>query len=95
MSTLCSLQFIGLDRLGPAKHGAGALVWILSLRKTSDQTVEAQHLSMLRHSDVVLCPLNAMAVWLLRRFELGGEDLPDFFEPGGQWKDRHVLVSVK
>ena len=50
---------------------------------------------MLRHSDVVLCPLNAMAVWLLRRFELGGEDLPDFFEPGGQWKDRHVLVSVK
>lgn len=70
-------------------------MWLLSMRKTSDQTIETQYLSMVRNCDAVLCPLNSMAVWLLRRFDLGGEGLPDFFEEGEQWKDTHLLVSVK
>ena len=86
---LSGCVLVDLD-IGPSR--CGAFLGLMNRRKTSKGKVTRSYLSALRHCAVWCCPINALAVYLHRRFEHEGEKFPAF-EEGRGWYDVKLLVS--
>jgi hypothetical protein len=94
LADLCSLR---LDNEGP-----NCLAVIMQI--TQGKTIERQdgassrkthYTGFLRHKDVVLCPVGGLALWLLFRWDIFGEDIPDFSARSSWYSTKLIPGDLK
>ena len=92
-SRLAELSDISLHRLG-GEEGVGTSTPCLILTITDGKTLEAgetDYTGILRHKDPVLCPIASLAFYLLWRFDIEHEAIPDFNDKSTWYRTRLIL----
>ena len=86
---LADLQLLMLENEGPTP--APCLLYIMSNGKTN-QNGRIEYAGLLRHRDIPLCCMSAMACCFVWRWEQSSEKFPSF-ESNKQWYDTQVLIG--
>lgn len=91
---LCSLR---LDNEGP---NCLAVIMQITQGKTLDRQDAASnrkthYTGFLRHKDVFLCPVGGLALWLLFRWDIFGEDIPDFTNRSSWYKTKLIPGELR
>lgn len=86
---LPDLLLLELQNEGPKP--CPALLYIMSNGKTN-QNGRIEYCGLLRHKDVMLCGMNALAVYLFWRWEQSGEAFPSF-KSNADWYSTRLLLG--
>lgn len=78
------------EQVGPSS--ANAVVILLNQRKRETEVTGRQFLSLLRHRAPLLCGVNALAVYLHRRWEINGEEYPNLVDGRNSWYDIQLFA---
>ena len=87
---LPDLQLLMFDNEGPTP--CPALLYIMNNGKTN-QNGRIEYNGMLRHKDLLLCGMSALAIYFFWRWEQSGEQFPKF-ENNKDWYNIRVLIGM-
>jgi hypothetical protein len=67
----------------------------IALKDGSSSSSKTHYSGFLRHRDLLLCPVAALAQWLVFRWEIACEDVPVFADRSSWCETKLLLGSLK